>query len=107
MTTSVATVLREFLGDPNERRYGFDLMQSCGLASGSLYPILARLETAGWIEGQREELDPAQEGRPARKYYQLTTKGRAEATRELAALSARFQLPDWTLNPRLAWGGTA
>lgn len=105
MTTSVASVLREFLEDPSSRRYGFDLMQSCKLSSGSLYPILARLEKAGWIVGQFEQIDPVKEGRRPRKYYTLTAEGSVAAARELAALSARLQPPAWGFGPKPAVGG--
>ena len=52
ITTAVAKVLKVFLEDIDQERYGFELMQRSGLASGTLYPILARLESAGWIVGQ-------------------------------------------------------
>ena len=51
LTTTVARVLREFLETPSEPCYGFDLMRATGLASGTLYVILARLERAGWLIG--------------------------------------------------------
>ncbi len=93
MTTTVASVLREFLEDPSERQYGFELMERCKISSGSLYPILIRLERAGWIVGQHEEIDPSKEGRPARKYYKLTPEGAVSASRELEKLSARLRPP--------------
>jgi PadR family transcriptional regulator PadR len=93
MTTTVAKVLRIFLEDPTEPRYGFDLMQAAGLASGTLYPILARLENAGWISGKREQIDPAAAGRPARRMYTLTADGATAAHRELATLSAQLRPP--------------
>ncbi|AYF78028.1 PadR family transcriptional regulator [Nocardia yunnanensis] len=97
MTTSVAKVLREFLEDPTARQYGFDLMKSCHIPSGSLYPILLRLEKAGWIVGHFEDIDPSTEGRPPRKYYTMTPEGALSATRELAKLSAALRPP--TLAP--------
>lgn len=106
MTTMVANVLREFLEDPSERQYGFELMQRCGISSGSLYPILIRLERAGWIVGQHEEIDTSAQGRPARKYYTLTPEGVVSASRELEKLSARLRPPTRgvTYNPGLAGG---
>lgn len=95
ITVTVAKVLREFLDDPVEPRYGFDLMQKTGTASGTLYPILARLENAGWIEGQHEAIDPAQAGRPARRMYFMTGEGAVAATRELAKLSAQLRPGNW------------
>src|SRR4051812_21236995 len=93
LTTTVAKVLRVFLEDLEEPRYGFQLMRLAGLPSGTLYPILARLEAAGWIEGQRELIDPAVEGRPARRHYRLTAGGAIAARRELAALSDGLRPP--------------
>jgi DNA-binding PadR family transcriptional regulator len=93
LTTTVAQVLRVFLEDPGEARYGFDLMRQTRMPSGTLYPILARLEKAGWITSQREAIDPVERGRPQRRMYLLTTEG-AETTRiELARLSAAFRPP--------------
>ena len=86
MTTAVARVLAAMLADPAVPRYGLDLMQDTGLASGTLYPILLRLERAGWVASQWEEIDPVAEGRPSRRYYHLTPEGTAGARRELALL---------------------
>ncbi len=93
VTDKVASVLSAFLEKVDQPQYGFDLMRKCGLASGSLYPILARLERAGWIAGKVEEVDPVDEARPPRKYYLLTGHGVVEATRELAILRAKLRTP--------------
>ena len=90
---AVAKVLRVFLDDPSTQCYGLELMKATGLPSGSLYPVLARLERAGWVRSVREEIDPAVEGRPARRYYQLTPDGLASARVELAALAEEFGPP--------------
>lgn len=84
MTTSVLKVMAALLVDPATERYGLQLMQATGLPSGTLYPILVRLERAGWVESRWEQLDPVAEGRPARRYYRLTTDGAAHARREIA-----------------------
>ena len=44
VTVAVARVLREFVADASEPRYGYELMQLTGFPSGKLYPILARLQ---------------------------------------------------------------
>lgn len=93
VTTTLAKVLRIFLEDPSESQYGFDLMQATGLPSGTLYPVLARLERAGWISGHHETIDPAVAGRPARRMYTLTAEGATAARRELAALSDQLRPP--------------
>ncbi|MEU8246525.1 helix-turn-helix transcriptional regulator [Nonomuraea sp. NPDC048916] len=90
ITTTVARVLRIFLDDLDEPRYGFELMKLARVPSGTLYPILARLESAGWIEGHREPVDPSAEGRPARRFYVFTPQGAISARQELAELSARI-----------------
>lgn len=57
-------------------RYGFDIMDATGLPDGTVYPILRRLETRGYLVGKWEEADVAfREGRPARRYYELTRPG--------------------------------
>lgn len=93
ITMTVAKVLRAFLDDPGEPRYGFELMKLTGLASGTLYPILARLESAGWLASGREEIDPAAECRPPRRMYRISAYGVQAARTELAALSAELRPP--------------
>ena len=93
ITTTVAKVLRNFLEDPTDPQYGFDLMQTTGLPSGTLYPILARLENAGWITGRREAIDPRAAARPVRRMYTLTADGATAARRELAQLSTQLRPP--------------
>ncbi|GAA4204652.1 MULTISPECIES: PadR family transcriptional regulator [Microbispora] len=93
ITMTVARVLRAFLDDPAESRYGFELMQLTGLQSGTLYPILARLEEAEWLESQREDIDPHVLGRPARKLYRITRTGATLARQELALISERLRPP--------------
>ncbi|MEU4162971.1 helix-turn-helix transcriptional regulator [Actinoplanes sp. NPDC026670] len=93
VTVAVAVVLRAFLDDPAEQRYGYDLMKQTGFGSGKLYPILDRLEKAGWLERSHENADPAVLGRPARVHYRLTGVGTRAATLELAALNDRLRRP--------------
>lgn len=86
MTTSVLKVVAALLADPAAERYGLQLMQDTALPSGTLYPILVRLERAGWVASRWEDVDPATEGRPTRRYYRLTAEGAAEARREVASM---------------------
>lgn len=88
ITVSVARVLSAFLADPAADRYGLDLMKATDLPSGTLYPILQRLQQAGWVAAQWEQIDPAAEGRPARRYYRLTPDAVARARTALAELHA-------------------
>lgn len=56
--------------------YGLAIMRKTGLKSGTVYPILRRMESAGWVSGKREECDP-ETRRPARRLYELTAKAPA------------------------------
>jgi PadR family transcriptional regulator, regulatory protein PadR len=86
MTTSVLKIVSAMLADVAVERYGLELMQQTGLPSGTLYPILVRLERAGWVSSRWEEIDPVAEGRPSRRYYRLTPDGAAAARREIALM---------------------
>jgi len=57
--------------------YGFDIMDVSGLPSGTVYPALRRMEEGGLVTSSWEDEAEAQrEGRPARKYYEVTDEGR-------------------------------
>ena len=57
-------------------RYGFDIMETTGLPSGTVYPALRRLEQGALIRSKWEkESAAAAELRPARKYYRLSALG--------------------------------
>jgi DNA-binding PadR family transcriptional regulator len=77
-------VLEAFLDDPEQELYGLQISDEAGLASGTVHPVLARLEGHGWIESRWEDIDPSAEGRPARRYYRLTPQGAEEAAAALA-----------------------
>ena len=81
---SSAKVLRAFVDDPSEEQYGFGLMRSTRVKSGSLYPILERFERLRWIEGYDESIDEHAEGRPRRRLYRLTALGEREARKAVA-----------------------
>jgi PadR family transcriptional regulator PadR len=90
MTTPVLKVIAALLADADGEHYGLELMQETGLPSGTLYPILSRLDRAGWVTARWEGLDPAAEGRPNRRYYRLTADGVAVARAEVDAMQARM-----------------
>jgi len=57
--------------------YGYDICRRAGIKSGTLYPLLMRLEALGHLEA---EWQPSSEtGRPPRHAYRLTQTGRALA----------------------------
>lgn len=76
-------------------RYGFDLMRVTELPSGTIYPILRRLEASGLVRSRWEEDDTAQsEGRPRRRYYAPTAVGRAALADGLERIQAQSRLLD-------------
>jgi PadR family transcriptional regulator, regulatory protein PadR len=87
MTVPLERVLGAFLADPGAPRYGYDLMKAARLQSGTLYPLLARLEREKLVASTWET--PQQDGQRPRKYYRLTGEGIGVARLELARASAR------------------
>lgn len=77
--------------------YGFSMMETTGLPSGTVYPALRRLESAGLIRSHWESQAIADaDERPARKYYRITRSGEAtiRASRKRYPLLARlFPVP--------------
>jgi PadR family transcriptional regulator PadR len=75
-------------------RYGFDIIDVSGLASGTVYPILRRLEEAGLLRSRWEAVQTARDDlRPPRRYYQVTGAGATlarDALRRYPGLSAAF-----------------
>ncbi|MGH7471577.1 MAG: PadR family transcriptional regulator [Longimicrobiales bacterium] len=72
--------------------YGFDLMRATGLPSGTVYPLLRRLEAAGLVRSEWEDIDAEREGRPRRRYYALTAAGRKSLAAALPRLRAQWQI---------------
>lgn len=63
--------------------YGYELTTSTGIRSGTLYPLLIRLEAQGYLEAEWQP--PAAPGRPPRHAYRLTAAGQRLARSEAAA----------------------
>src|SRR5918997_1247920 len=88
MTIPTQRVLEVLLEDAQRELYGLEIGEAAGLRSGTVHPILARLEGYGWLASRWEEIDVSAEGRPARRYYALTPDG-AQAAR--AALARAYR----------------
>ncbi|MEE1834923.1 PadR family transcriptional regulator [Streptomyces sp. SP17KL33] len=67
--------------------WGLSICREADLGPGTVYPILDRLLERGWVTS-RHEAEP-HPGRPARRYYELTGTGRAQAGAALEARKAR------------------
>lgn len=104
ITLQTLQVLRILLTDPMEEHYGLEISRRSGLPTGSIYPILTRLEAAGWITSAWEEIDESREGRRRRRYYRLTDDGAQRA--QEAVLNALSELaPAASAQPGLRPGG--
>jgi PadR family transcriptional regulator, regulatory protein PadR len=104
MTLTLQLVLRAMLADPEQEMYGLQICQEAGLPSGTIHPILARLEGLRWVESRWEDADPQHEGRPRRRYYRFTQDG-AERAR-VALAQATTSTASLRLTPRAAGGHT-
>jgi PadR family transcriptional regulator len=89
MTRATQLVLQAFVADPSRQMYGLQVGQVAGLASGTIHPILARLEACGWLESCWEDLGQEAVGRPRRRFYRLTPDGAVSVTRALHRAEAR------------------
>jgi DNA-binding PadR family transcriptional regulator len=80
--------------------HGFEIVDVTGYPTGTVYPALRRLERDGYVRSCWEaERTATREGRPARRYYELTASG---VTVLDAALHRLMTLDAARLRPRTA-----
>lgn len=97
MTVQTRMVLAAFIRSDNSGvdLYGLQVVEKTGLARGTAYPILNRLEDAGWLVSRREvkrghpKYTPRHQGGPPRRYYSLTSEGLDVARKEAALARSR------------------
>ena len=77
VTPATLDVLEALMG-PDEELYGLKIAQNAGRKTGSVYPILARLEEAGWVDSCWEREERGERG-PRRRFYRLSLDGLAGA----------------------------
>jgi PadR family transcriptional regulator PadR len=97
VTHHTKLVLSVLLDAPAEEVYGFELSRASGLPSGTIYPILRRLEDEGWLASRWEDIDEGQEGRRRRRYYRLTGSGSRLASEAVVQQrhGLRMLMPGW------------
>ena len=90
-------VLRVFLvsfsEDVRAELAGTDVMKAAAISSGTLYPILLRLERVGVLESRWEDVPAAELGRPRRRFYRLTASGAQFAHEALEQLASPMASP--------------
>ncbi|MFI6534175.1 PadR family transcriptional regulator [Nonomuraea sp. NPDC050547] len=92
MTTPTRLVLDLLVAaDPADPPWGYRICERTDLGPGTVYPILERLENAGWITGEWEAATPTD--RPRRRVYTLSSVGRHGYAEAQAARKSRSWLP--------------
>ena len=74
-------ILEALLARPSQWHHGYAISRRTCISSGTLYPVLMRLDRLGWLETKWEDSDVS--GRPPRHLYRLTGDGREWAREEL------------------------
>ena len=103
LTHATALILRAVA---TNHRHGFEIMEVSGLQSGTVYPVLRRLERDLAVVSEWEDEETARgAGRPRRRVYRLTESGQhwAERARERLAETSRL-IADSGLSPSPASG---
>jgi PadR family transcriptional regulator len=103
LTAVIMDVLDVLTNSPlDDPPWGLRLCEQTAYGTGTVYPALDRLLKAGWIEDRWEDPPPAD--RPRRRYYIITSAGRAAYQEAIAARAARRT--EWAARA-LTTGGTA
>jgi PadR family transcriptional regulator, regulatory protein PadR len=91
LSVQTQAILAALLQDISRPRYGLEMAKEAGLPSGTIYPILARLEREGWVESEPEDIDASVAGRRPRRYYHLTRSGASVASAEIKSTVQRLR----------------
>lgn len=97
ITTQTLNVLGALVSSRDEIS-GADIARLTRISSGTLYPILMRLEHHKWIESEWEDGDPRKLGRPRRRLYQVTALGARSARKEFKEIKAAIGRPAWGIS---------
>lgn len=95
ITAQTLKVLAILMSRTKDEISGAEIARSTKLASGTLYPILFRLEEAGWVESHWETEDPHELGRPRRRFYRITGVGARKARVAVRDVVASFKEFAW------------
>lgn len=73
LSSHARTILAVLLDAGHQWSHGYELARLADVKSGTLYPLLIRLEAQGYLEAEWQQ--PAERGRPPRHGYRLTASG--------------------------------
>ena len=99
MTPATADVLAALL-EAGEPTWGLRVVRATDRPTGSVYPILERLERAGWVASMWED-DPERSG-PRRRLYELTADGALAARKAVAHVRTPRRTPAVRITGSLA-----
>lgn len=97
ITGPLLKVLNEFMRQPDAGMCGADIALGTNLKSGTLYPLLNRLEEAGWLSSEWEDVSPNEVGRPRRRLYEITGLGIRKAKAAFREVQNPSGVPAWNL----------
>lgn len=94
-TYTAVLVARHLLKRPLDQHWGTELRSALAMQAGTLYPILGKMQRAGWLTSQWEtsedaHKDPEHPGRAPRRYYTITTGGERSGLVALQAMVDRW-----------------
>jgi PadR family transcriptional regulator PadR len=95
ITPQTLKVLAVLMSEMQGEISGAEIGRMTNLASGTLYPILMRLEEAGWAESSWEVGDPHKMGRPRRRLYRITDAGIEKAQLAVRDITLPFKGFAW------------
>lgn len=74
---------------------GAEIARETKLPSGTLYPILLRLEKTKWLESRWEEESPTKLGRPRRRLYKVTALGAKNTRAAISKVQSAIGVLAW------------
>jgi PadR family transcriptional regulator, regulatory protein PadR len=96
ITRQLRAVLEVLMQDPAAELYGLDLLDATKLRSGTLYPLLHRLVSDGWLERS----GPVASSGAPRYFYKLTGVGARAAAEILSPSASKTSVRDRHPVPR-------
>ena len=94
LSSHARSLLAALLATGGRWSYGYELASLTGVKSGTLYPLLIRLEAQGYLEAEWQQ--PVASGRPPRHAYRLTAAGQRLARAQAVAPGDAATAPAWS-----------
>lgn len=106
LTRTTRAVLKALLDGFEDDLWGLRIGKLTQLPSGTVYPLLTRLEDLGWVETRWEDVGDGAERStgPRRRFYRLTPDGLVQTRAALATDSSKVTLAS-LVHPTPAAGG--